>query len=122
MTFTYDLEDPDDIARVRRHLGDTDEQTAIFSDEEIQFAIDEDGGVQEAVIALIDQVIARLSHEPDMTADWLTVSWRRSAEDWLKLRAQKERQFGLGAVFSGGGRHAYRPDSGQKETPDYGEE
>lgn len=122
MTFTYDLETPDDIARVRRHLGDTDEATAIFSDEQIQFAIDEDGGVKPAVISLINEVIARLSHEPDMTADWLTISWRRSAEHWAQLRAQKQNQFGLGAVFSGGGRHAFRPDSDQKETPDYGEE
>jgi hypothetical protein len=122
MTFTYNLAAPDDVTRVRYHIGDTVEATAIFSDEEITFAIDEEGTWQKAVIASIRSVMARIAGEPDMTADWLKVDWRRSSDNWQMLLTEKKNQFGLGATASSGGRHAYRPDSLQKSTPDYGEE
>jgi len=37
MTFTYDLTTPGDLERVRYHLGDTEEATALASDELIEF-------------------------------------------------------------------------------------
>lgn len=122
MTFSYDLVTPTDVTRVRRHISDTDETTAIFSDEEIQFNLDEEGTVNKAVIALIKQIIAKLSNEPDMQADWLKIDWRRSSEAWFKMLSEKKREFGLGAVIDSGGSHAYRPDTLQKTAPDYGEE
>lgn len=122
MTFSYDLVTPTDVTRVRRHISDTDETTAIFSDEEIQFNLDEEGTVNKAVIALIKQIIAKLSNEPDMKADWLQIDWRRSSEAWFKMLSDKKREFGLGAVIDSGGRHSFRPDTLQKTAPDYGEE
>ena len=122
MTFSFDLVTPTDVTRVRRHISDTDETTAIFSDEEIQFNLDEEGTVNKAVIALIKQIIAKLSNEPDMQADWLRVDWRRSSDAWFKLLEDKKQEFGLGWHVVSGGQHSYRPDSLQKEAPDYGEE
>ena len=122
MTFTYTPSAPNDITRVRYHVGDTEEAAAIFTDEEITFAIDEEGTWQKAVIASIRSVIARIAGEPDMTADWLRVDWRRSSDNWLMLLNEKKSQFGLGAKGNSGGRHAYRPDSLQKSEPDYGGE
>ena len=122
MSFSYNPSAPDDITRVRYHMGDTEETTAIFSDEEITFAISEEGTWQKAVIASIRSVIARIAGEPDMSADWLKVDWRRSSDNWMMLLNEKKNQFGVGARASSGGRHAYRPDSLQKSTPDYGEE
>lgn len=120
--FTYDLTPPvADLSRVRFHIGDTEEEAAIFTDEEIMFAIDEANGWQAAVIMLIRSVLARLAAEPDMQADWLQIDWRRSAEGWQKLLSEKKQQFGMGARSVSGGQHAFRPDSNQKTPPDYGE-
>lgn len=120
MTFTYTPATPDDITRVRYHVGDVVEETAIFTDEEIQFAIDEEGDWKGAVIASIRSVMARLAGEPDMEADWLRIDWRRSAENWKLLLSEKSQQFGLGkARASSGGHHAYRPDGLQKSEPTY---
>lgn len=119
MTFTYTPAAPTDITRVRYHIGDTVEDTAIFSDEEIQFAIDEETDWKGAVIASIRSIIARLAGEPDMTADWLRIDWRRSADSWLKLLDEKKQQFGLGAIASSGNTHVWRPDSRLKDAPEY---
>lgn len=119
MTFTYELSPADDITRVRYHVGDTDEDTAIFSDEEISFAISEEGTWQKAVIASIRSILGRLSHEPDMTADWLRVDWRRSSDAWMKLLAEKKQQFGLSARAVSGGQSSWRKDSLQAGEPDW---
>lgn len=122
MTFTYTPTTPDNITRVRYHVGDTAEDSAIFSDEEITFAIAEAGSWQGAVIDSIASIMARLSTEPDMTADWLRVDWRRSADNWRILLSEKKRKFGVGgATSSAGGRHAWRPDSLQRSEPTYDE-
>lgn len=121
MTFTYDLVTPTDVTRVRRHISDTEETTAIYSDEEITFFLAEEGSVAATVIACIKQVIAKLSNEPDMQADWLKIDWRRSSEAWFKLLAEKKTEFGLGWQSESGGQHSYRPDTLLKEPPDYGE-
>ena len=122
MSFSYDLASPTDVTRVRRHISDTNEETAIFSDEEIQFALDEEGSVSAAVIACIKQIIAKLASEPNMQADWLRVDWATSLTHWKGLLAEKKTEFGLGWQSSSGGQHSYRADSLQKEAPDYGEE
>ena len=122
MAFTYNIATPDDIARVRYHIQDTDEASAIFSDEEISFVISEEGSYQAAVISLVNSIIAKLSHEPDMTADWLTVSWRRSSDAWMKVLGEKRRAFGLGLNIVARGRNVYRGDTLQDETPTYFED
>lgn len=109
MTFTYDLVTPTDRERVRYHTGDVDGTAAIFSDEEIVFVLGEEGTWQKAVLSCINSALARLAHEPDMTADWLRIDWRRSAENWKALLAEKKTLFGLGVVAASGGQQAYRP-------------
>jgi hypothetical protein len=65
MTFTYTPNSPNDITRVRFHIADTVESSAMYSDEEITFGIAEGGSYQQAVIILLQNLIARLSAEPD---------------------------------------------------------
>lgn len=112
MTFTYDLIPPvGDVTWVRFHIRDTDSATAIFPDEEIEFAISEEGGKKEAVVALIRQIIGQLAREPDMRVDWMSVNWRTSIEAWQALLSQFEDKFGLnndGVSSSGGGNRAER--------------
>lgn len=112
MTFTYDLIPPvGDVTRVRFHIRDTDSATAIFSDEEIEFAIDEEGDWKGAVVALVRGIIGQLAREPDMRVDWMSVNWRTSIEAWQSLLSQFEDKFGLnsdGVSSSGGGSRAER--------------
>jgi hypothetical protein len=119
MSFNYDVEAPTDITRIRYQVGDTDEATAIYSDEEISFVLDEEeSSVGKAVISLIQSVITRLAHEPDMTADWLRVDWRRSSDNWFKLLEEKRRKYGIGLTVRARAGHVWRPDV-QDEAPDY---
>ena len=116
MTFTYDLATPTDITRVRFHIGDVIESGAIFQDEELQFVIDEAGDYQQAVIDIINSLIARLSAEPDFKADWLQVDSSRSLDGYKALLAEKRRAFGISAVSSSG-KAVYRSDSDQTAPP-----
>ena len=120
MTFTYDG-DPSatDVEFVRFYLQDTVSTAAIFTDEEISFEISEAGSKKAACVSLIDVILAKLNHEPDGRADWLQVDWRRSSENWMKLKDQLERRFGGGNKRTASARHVYRADSLADEAPDY---
>lgn len=123
MAFTYTpASSPDDITLVRYHTSDTVSATAIWQDDEIEMVLAIEGSVGKAVISLIKNAIAKLAAEPDMKADWLQIDWRRSAENWKTLLSEKKQEFGLGWQVNTGVQHAYRPDSLQKEAPDYEEE
>lgn len=122
MAFNYTPGTPDDVTRVRYHISDTDEDTAIFQDEEINFVLSEEGSVGKAVVSLIGAIMRKLAHEPDLQADWLRVDWRRSAENWRAMLNDKRREFGLGMQVGSAVRHPYRTDSLQTETPSYAED
>lgn len=123
MTFSYNVSTPDDITRIRYAITDTDEATAIFQDEEINFVLSEEGSVGAAVVSLIETIIRQLAHEPDSQQDWLRVDWRRSQAEWRKILADQKRKYGIGTITSTSTvKQAYRPDSLQKTTPDYEDE
>jgi hypothetical protein len=113
MTFTYSPSaTPSDTTLIRYHIQDTVEAAAIFDDETIGMVLATEGSVGKAVVSLIKAIIAKLSHEPDMTADWLTISWRRSSDAWLKLLAEKQKEFGVGVfTISTTTVHTFRQDS-----------
>lgn len=120
MTFTYTPSaTPSDTTKVRYWIGDTDADAAMFSDEEIGMAISIEGTAQKAVISLIRSAMARLAHEPDMTADWLRIEWRRATENWAALLKQRQTEFRLGPRAVSGAQHAYRADSMQTAEPDW---
>lgn len=118
MTFTYVLSPVTDITRVRYHTGDTDSARAIFSDEEISFAISESGGWQAAVIMSFDSLIARIAAVPNFSADWLSMDQSTALKYYTDLLARKRQQFGIPLVGSLT-RFTFRADSWQKTEPDY---
>lgn len=134
MTFTYDVGNPTDLERVRFRINDTDSTVAMFSDEEISWRLTENASasspVGATVVDLIKNRIAMLAGEPDMTADWLKIDWRRSAENWQRLLSEVRKEFGLGATVRASGQHAWRPDLmsdapvyyDTSDTPDLGDD
>lgn len=122
MTFTYTPSaTPDDTTKIRYHIQDTDPDAVIFDDETIAMVLALETTVNKTVVSLIKAIIQKLSHEPDMTADWLKIDWRRSVATWQTMLAVKQREFGLGMRVSTGAQHAYRADSFQDEAPDWDE-
>jgi len=117
MTFTLSLTAQNDLTDIRMHIGDVDVDAMIFSDEHINYVLAVEGTVNLTVIALLKQIIARLSGQPDMTADWLSVSLGRSVEGYKKLLAEKRAEFGI-AARTGTAVPVYRSDSLQTEAPE----
>ena len=118
MTFTYDLGTPTDITRVRYAVRDTVEATALFSDEEIQFVLDETGSVQSAVVSLLRSKIGELANEDDFRADWLQMDSSKRLAALKALLVEKLNEYGLSSGTAGVV-HRYRPDSAAREEPDY---
>jgi hypothetical protein len=104
------------LDKVRFHLGDVDEQSARYQDEEIAGALGEYGDVPTATIALIQSLIARLS-VPDFKADWLQVDHSSARQAYVSLLAQKRAEFGQRLSMSTATVHAYRVDSDATEAP-----
>lgn len=129
MTFTYaPSPTPTDTTLIRYHISDTVEASAIFDDETIGMVLATEGGVGKAVVSLINATIGKLAREPDMTADWLTISWRRSAESWKALLQEKKLLFGVGMFtvstttvnpFRTDSLQGYPPDSAETYEPNY---
>lgn len=119
MTFTF-AQPFDNIARVRINIGDVDSTRAIFSDEVINAAITEAGTWQSAVIMLIQSIIAQLSSQPTMRADWLQVDYQTALDSWQKLLPIKARQLGVASgQITATAQYIWRPDSDQTAEPTY---
>ena len=129
MTFTYAPGDGfADLERVRFWLGDTDSTKAKFSDEEINAVLADSDTWQDATLALLESLIARLSSQTDFKADWLEVKVSQAVAQLRGLLSSLEKKWGLGAgapsgvSMSGGGINVYRADSLMTESPTYNEE
>lgn len=119
MTFTYNLAGGfTDLTRVRFHVGDTDSPTALFQDEEISAIVAEQGTWQKAVIACLENVIARLSYIPNFRSNSLQVDYTSALQHYTDLLAKKQQELGVAGVTATIAR-AYRADSQQTAEPDY---
>ena len=63
-----------------------------------------------ALVSLIHDIMARLSRQPDMTADWLTINQRRSSEYWFKLESEIRREYGIQRQVTTVSKVVGRPD------------
>ena len=100
MTFTYTPATPTDTTRVRFHLDDTVEAAALFSDEEIAFAIAEGGSWQKATLTLIDRILQRLGRESGTKLDWLEVDRAEGIKMYQAQKVDKRREFGIRGTAS----------------------
>lgn len=123
MTFTYTPgASPSDTTLVRYYTRDTVSSAAMWTDEEIAMVLAQKGSVGAAAQSLLENKITEISNNPNMKADWLQVDWATALAALKIALANVKNEFGLGWQVDSGGQHSYRPDTLQKEAPDYGEE
>lgn len=66
MTFTYSSSSiSTDLAKVRLAIGDTDSNTALLTDEEINYYLDRKGDVTLAAIDCVKAILAKLARDVD---------------------------------------------------------
>lgn len=118
MTFTFTPSSPTDLTRVRYEINDMVEDTALFTDEVINFVLSEKGSVQNAVVSLLRAKIGELSNEDDFKADWLQVDSSKRLAALKELLKQKLNEYGMSSGTAGVV-HRYRGDSAVREEPDY---
>lgn len=121
MTFQYTPLTPTDRERIRFAIGDTVQDRAMFSDEEITFQLSENVTWKPTVIAMLEGMVAQLAAQPNFTADWLTVSQSDALKYFSALLDRKRAEYGLGAIRAITA-YSWRPDSAQTKAPTFDSE
>jgi hypothetical protein len=114
MTFTFNNALATNLALVRFHVGDTNEEGHYLEDETINYFLT-NYDVATAVIRCIQYIITQLS-TPNFRLDWLTVSNEQARDGYEKLLKTKAIELGIslsGAVASSTISLPYRADSYQ---------
>jgi len=87
---------------VRFQIGDTDTDHEIYTDAEIQYAIDYFETNERAAYELVNQLIAAFSRKADKTTGGISVNYGRSMADWRRLKAQLGLRAGMAGMYAGG--------------------
>lgn len=91
MAATYDEELPDDRDKVRVFIGDTDVSDALMSDEHIDAVLGLEGSVAAASVFLLDELIARYSHDPmKVERGGLVMDFTKRLDWWAKMRERQQ--------------------------------
>jgi len=94
----YDLSTP--IGQIRLYIPDTDTSKPMFSDEELQFLLDENDGHPKLAAAAALDIIAG---DPQRLSQWSrgSVAATRATSDDLRRRATQLRQQVTGGIVVG---------------------
>jgi hypothetical protein len=96
MTYTYDAPGVSDKDTVRFLLQDTNEDEALLSDEEIQFAVtkykDLYGSLEFVAAYLADTLAARYAREASYSADGVSINLAQQAQQFRDLAANLRSQ------------------------------
>src|SRR5690606_25286855 len=104
MTWSYSG-DPGLSAKdeVRFLVGDTDPDEQLVTDEEIEYALDQEGSVRAAAVVVCESIQAGLAKKVDKAAGAVRVSLSQTADHYAKLCEQLRKRLALG---SGAGAYA----------------
>lgn len=118
MTFTFDSALSTDLAKVRFHVGDMNDQGHYLEDETINALVTSEGSVETAALACIRFIISQLA-TPNFKKDWLSVTNEKAREGYEQMLKSKAREFGisLGTLsLSATVSLPYRADSDQEDS------
>ena len=96
MTFSFDTTLSTDLAKVRFHIGDTNENGHYMEDQTITALLTSEGSVGGAVIASLRYIITQLS-QPNFSLDWMSVSNQEARKGFQEILKQKAAEFGISA-------------------------
>lgn len=98
MAATYDLSTP--VGQTRLYIPDTDTSKPMFSDEELQFLLDENDGHPKLAAAAALDIIAG---DPQRLSQWSrgAVSATRTASEDIRRRATQLRAEARGGIVVG---------------------
>jgi len=123
MSWSYSTDLTADKDKVRFLAGDTLEDDHLIEDQEITFALTEEGSVDAAAALVLEHLAARYARKADKTVGPLSISYSQIAESYQK-RADE-----LRSVQSAGGRSTIycSPSAGgisvsQKQTEEQDED
>ncbi|MFO0271367.1 MAG: hypothetical protein ACK53W_12635 [Gemmatimonadota bacterium] len=107
MTWTYNETLATAKDKVRWLVGDTDANEPLVQDEEIAFALSEEGSVYAAGATVARAIAARFARRPSTSIDGLSITMRERVEHYNRLAddlAAKatDATGGLGVPFVGG--------------------
>ncbi len=106
MAFTYSATNlTTDLAKVRRLIGDTDSANPLFTDEELDFIIDEEPTIYGAAAVACEALAAEYSIKVDKSVGDLKLSLSQKHEQFLAM-AKRFRELskrkGSVQLFAGG--------------------
>jgi hypothetical protein len=111
VTFTFDSSLSTDLAKVRFHIGDTTEAGAYLADETINYWVEQDATLGEAIIHCIQYIISQLS-TPQFSADGFSISTTNAIAGYQSMLKQKQQEFGISNTSAKCViKHAHRADS-----------
>ena len=94
MTWTYDVTtlSTDTTAQVRFLVGDTDSSDQLITDEEVDYAITEEGSTRSAAAMVADALAAEFARKADKQVGQLRIDLSQKAEAYaalaIRLRAR----------------------------------
>ena len=105
MTWTYSAVDlSTDLAKVRREIGDVDTTDQLLSDEEIDYALDDEGTVLGAAARAAEMIAASFARDFNWTADGTSVHKHERAAHYAALAGQLRRR-SVGGITVAQARH-----------------
>jgi len=97
-TFTYSYGATSDLNRARAGLGDTDQASALFDDNEITDAVEIGGSWQKAVAILASAQAAKTAREFSFAADGANFQRGQQTKAWLAIAAQYDGEADSGTL------------------------
>lgn len=102
MSFSYE-KPTTDLKRVRLLVGDTNDARVLLEDAEIQFFLDEEGGIYAAAAAAADALAAKFAGDIAVNRASGSLSKDQRFDHYQKLaRALRLKGFGKAESFAGG--------------------
>lgn len=92
MTWTYTPDFDTDRDQVRFFMGDTDTTDQLISDEEIAFAVTEEGNLYEAAATLCEALAAEFARKVNRQVGDLRLSSEQQFEHYLELAGKLRRR------------------------------
>jgi hypothetical protein len=108
MTWTYDSTDlSTDLAKVRLHVGDTNTNDQLLTDEEINYALSLETAILLASARCCDFIVSKLARDIDRSNIGMNAQRSQKIQHYMDLAVRLRQEYstssdGLGEVFVGG--------------------